>query len=353
MQTTICWFDLLPIESLTKICIHLIESEGCNSNIRLISRIFKTVYETTLKNLFNNLVRDLSAKNQKEAASFYSLQKRLNHLSNKSWVHIFKNIIKPYEKYGLQFDFFSYFSATTLLKLEREKIEYDALIKIWNRISIKMALPAFSDPQKIKQYCENTVLKKTPFNLDLSGLDLLLIPEPICQFFKQVECLDLSKNEIKEITAIAKYMSKLKILDISKNKMEKIPTDLKNFTEIELIDLSYNKIKELPSEICNLKNLILLDLKNNGLQNLPDEWDKMNRLLSLYLGNNKFSTFPYPILKAPFLGVLHVENNKLTNIPRYLVQKLIFLREFNIENNPIQSIPVEILSHTLRIIHNN
>jgi len=72
---------------------------------------------------------------------------------------------------------------------------------------------------------------------------------------KNLESLELSYNEIKDISKNIVELKNLKELNLSGNDIHVIPEFLSEIESLEILNLDGNKIKEIPEKICKLKNL--------------------------------------------------------------------------------------------------
>lgn len=96
--------------------------------------------------------------------------------------------------------------------------------------------------------------------------------------FKNLQYLDISKNDIKEIPEDIGSLKYLQYFACSKCKLSKIPESIGQLEHLYYLNLNQNDIDSLPESIGNLKKLKILDLWDNNLSYFPYS---MNRLENL------------------------------------------------------------------------
>ncbi|GGX05848.1 leucine-rich repeat domain-containing protein [Aquimarina muelleri] len=126
--------------------------------------------------------------------------------------------------------------------------------------------------------------------------------------------LYLSGNIIKDWSEICK-LKKIKILDLSNNQLENISANIKELKLLEELHLSNNKITQLPIELKELKNLKVLNINKNTIKELPDWIGELNNLESLDITQNQLDTLPESILQLN-LKSLSIKKNKFKDLPQ-------------------------------------
>ncbi len=196
--------------------------------------------------------------------------------------------------------------------------------------------------------------------LNLSNLGLKKLPNEIYDF-KNLEELDLSKNEFEVFILNAKKLTKLKkiiltdnllsensikikrnkhvqIVSLSDNAFEAFPkriqrnkglkdihlannfiksTDgirFKKLKSVELLNFYNNHITSLSEKVGLLENLQILDLYHNQLSFLPQNIVKLKNLQTLAVSNNNLWEFPNAIQELPNLKILYAHHNKLSSV---------------------------------------
>lgn len=82
-----------------------------------------------------------------------------------------------------------------------------------------------------------------------------------------IECLDLSGNEIADFTALL-HLEKLQHLSLRSNRLDIIPPEITKLSRLRTLDLSNNSIKLLQDEIKNMDCLAVLDLSGNMVKDI-------------------------------------------------------------------------------------
>lgn len=101
--------------------------------------------------------------------------------------------------------------------------------------------------------------------LDLSLMNISVIPVDEIKTLKRATILDLSNNVISIISTDFTSLIQLTKLDLSKNKIKSISDDFGNLVNLRHLDLYNNQIERLPLSFGRLKKLKYLDMKNNPL----------------------------------------------------------------------------------------
>jgi Leucine-rich repeat (LRR) protein len=188
-----------------------------------------------------------------------------------------------------------------------------------------------------------------------------------------LEILDLSKCNIKNIDSIFEYTKGLKnlkylILDEVFVKEIKIPKNsfvnltylsiancgLKNIDSSigDIIGLEYlnlgvetghfqhrNQIKNLPNSISKLVNLKTLIFADQGITQIPEGIFKLRNLVNLNLSGNKLMLLPNDISKLLNLNKLDLSSNLFDTVPK-VIGELKNLKYLNLAMNKIKEIPL-------------
>ncbi len=194
------------------------------------------------------------------------------------------------------------------------------------------------------------------FNLDLSGLNLVAIPDSVAQL-TNLQLLALHNNQITAIPDSLAQLTNLRSLYLHNNQITAIPDSLAQLTNLQSLDLNNTQITTIPESLGQLTNLqeLILDsnqitaipeslgqltnlqyfcLYNNQITTIPESLGQLTNLQYLYLYNNQITTIPESLGQLTNLQYLYLHSNQITTIPDSLVQ-LANLQELGLQGNPL------------------
>ena len=91
------------------------------------------------------------------------------------------------------------------------------------------------------------MLRNSILVADCSNLNLNQVPPSLPQ---NIEYLDISRNELSQISVENLQFPELRVLSLAENKLVSLPSDLfRNITELEHLDLQGNRILDIPGEL--------------------------------------------------------------------------------------------------------
>ncbi|XP_078614609.1 uncharacterized protein LOC144883820 [Branchiostoma floridae x Branchiostoma japonicum] len=131
-----------------------------------------------------------------------------------------------------------------------------------------------------------------------------------------IELIDLTNNEIREVPAGLLLMTHLKVLLLGNNNITKLPTDLdlnKLSPTLSIIDLSSNELDDMPLALCFLTSLEKLDLKQNKISTLSENVKSCKSLAFLDVSGNKLKDIPSHVIELPKLLEIRASNNQINS----------------------------------------
>ena len=183
--------------------------------------------------------------------------------------------------------------------------------------------------------------------LNVSGNQISQIPE----VFGQIRDLDISQNNFTEMPNVPPSLSVLNLsanrfnvfnknynsivsLNLSLCSIESISSSL-SLPHLRELDLSKNNLRSLPDLKKFIPNITKLDISDNFINIFPELPEYIKEF---YYSRCECEEVPASIGKLEFLQVLVLSKNKIKNIPRLprSIQKL------NVANNCIESIEASI-----------
>ncbi|WOK95007.1 plant intracellular Ras-group-related LRR protein 1 isoform X2 [Canna indica] len=208
--------------------------------------------------------------------------------------------------------------------------------------------------------------------LDLSNNDLEIIPESLTARLLNLVVLDLHSNQLRTLPNSIGCLSKLKALNVSGNLIESFPKTIEdcralqeliaNFnkltalpdtlgfelTNLQKLAVNSNKLAFLPSSTSHMTSLRVLDARLNCLRSLPDGLENLIRLQVLSVGQNfqYLRSLPYAIGLLISLADLDISYNSITELPSSM-GCLTKLRKLQAEGNPLASPPPAVLERGL------
>ncbi|XP_028393225.1 leucine-rich repeat-containing protein 9-like [Dendronephthya gigantea] len=170
------------------------------------------------------------------------------------------------------------------------------------------------------------------FEIDLHGSKLTKMEH--FEKFSKLRCLDLSCNQIRNITGLQKNVE-LKELKLYSNKIKNLG-GLDNLKELCSLQLQYNCICQLGTGLRNLKKLKSLRMDCNGIVNISvSEVAACSKLTFLNVSSNDLGDISF-INCLPNLEEFYASNNSLVKIPD--LGRCKKLQELDLSNNKISSI---------------
>ncbi|PRP76148.1 hypothetical protein PROFUN_15378 [Planoprotostelium fungivorum] len=155
-----------------------------------------------------------------------------------------------------------------------------------------------------------------------------------------ISALNLSTNELPEISLSLCYLLHLQEMDLSHNSIVTIPSSINKLRNLSRLKISHNSITIVPPELGDLINLIYLDLSSNSLTSLPQEMSRLTGLRLLSLQHCRFTSFPAVITSMECLETLRLNDNRLTSIPQS-IENMHSLVEFHLQENLLTTLPAE------------
>ncbi|CAG9835497.1 unnamed protein product [Diabrotica balteata] len=117
------------------------------------------------------------------------------------------------------------------------------------------------------------------------------ISEDIKDDYKNLQALDLSRNNIDSLDVVTKLSEELKELYLSNNKISVVTDDLKQLQKLEVIDLSYCKLTNVDFTVFkNNLNLTLVNVSHNEIVT-SDSQEYIKNIKCVDLSYNKISKY--------------------------------------------------------------
>lgn len=135
-------------------------------------------------------------------------------------------------------------------------------------------------------------------------------------------------------------LSNLVELDLSKNALDRVPQCIYSVVNLQRLNLSDNEIGELSAETEQWQKIETLNLSRNNLTTLPSTICKLTKLRRLYLNDNKldFDGIPSGIGKLCSLEIFSASNNHLEMVPEGLC-RCGALKKLNLSSNRLITLP--------------
>ena len=164
----------------------------------------------------------------------------------------------------------------------------------------------------------NTPNDEKACSIDLSEMNLYYFPNEIL-FLSNLTKLDLSNNQIKELTINLSPLKHLKEFSLINNQIENLPDWFNELQSLEILILNKNPIIHFPESICNLQSLKKLCMRDCLLESLPNHSVTLSSLQYFDCSTNKLSN-----INSSFLCCLHqlkifkCNRNFFSSFPHYL-----------------------------------
>ncbi|XP_012257717.2 leucine-rich repeat-containing protein 40-like [Athalia rosae] len=149
--------------------------------------------------------------------------------------------------------------------------------------------------------------------------------------------------EIPDTTAQDASEAEVTCIDLSKNQFRELPAKLSVVTSVRELKLARNRLLSLPEWIGEkYQHMQFLDVSNNQLTTLPGTLSTLNYLKEINMSYNRFVEIPECIYDLPGLEILTVNNNQIEKIDATLLSKLPRLANLDLSNNNIGYVPPEL-----------
>ncbi len=174
--------------------------------------------------------------------------------------------------------------------------------------------------------------------LDLSNLNLVMLPPlflekfrepghlffngnkfkefPDLKIFRKATSIILSYNEISAIPFGIEAPQLVTHLALCFNQISRFPKDLKSFNALTVLHLSRNKIKRISQRVWFPPSLKLLYLDGNEISEIPENLEGFESLLLISLSENQITRFPEDLKGLPRLQSLDLSENEISEMPR-------------------------------------
>lgn len=197
-------------------------------------------------------------------------------------------------------------------------------------------------------------------HLDISGMDLGVLPAWLWEALPNITHLKASRNKLMEFPHTLPKLQALELLDLSQNKIDALPDDIGTlFPKLRYLDISNSAIKQLPSSIaglpleelklndtpmavfpdvvCSLSHLRVLAHSNSALAAIPDAIGNLKQLERLDISRNQLTGLPLALFGLAHLQVLNISHNQIGDLEG--LGHLSRLRKLYANHNAINSLP--------------
>lgn len=169
--------------------------------------------------------------------------------------------------------------------------------------------------------------------------------------------LYFNQLDLQSVPQVVYRFKNLEELDLSKNQLTELPAELTTMPRLKRLHLNFNYLKNESVHFTKNKHLESINLQENELTNIPPEVKKNKRLNSLWIGNNTLSSLDNQSFRGlRRLKVINLYKSGLKTLPTS-VKKLKRLKELDLYHNQLQKLPEEICRlknlHTLAVSYND
>ena len=168
---------------------------------------------------------------------------------------------------------------------------------------------------------------------DLSSLKSVAICSSIVQLDENVkryrlcenlERLELSYDNIREIPDSFTTLKKLQYLCLRRNSLSNLPKSFENFRDLKELDLSENLFVSLPKELFSEKiGLEKINLNSNLIENFEIFGAvEESKLEYLFLAQNKIKKIPIGLKRFKYLKFINLDENCIEEIPHNIDEEI-------------------------------
>ncbi|KAM7386312.1 hypothetical protein PAMA_009104 [Pampus argenteus] len=179
--------------------------------------------------------------------------------------------------------------------------------------------------------------------LQLQDCQLERLPSALLAL-TNLRTLNLQHNNLRtleELLSLA-HLRRLSCLILAYNRVLALPASVGVLRSLEVLDLSNNQIQNLTPALFTLPRLRRLLLAGNLLEELPAEVKALQLLTELDLSGNKLESMPPELFSSCLeLRILNVAYNSLSSLPRGIAA-LNQLCKLDLRSNSLEELPAEL-----------
>lgn len=327
----------LPSEVIGRICNYEIDLPTATQ----VCKSWKKAIDTTTTSIFWH---QLSAT---PPPGPIQLKQLVSDIENEVTPHNYLNYLKELFRRIKTLYCFTLAPQATLsileeLQEEEQKLQDECLLRIWGKIleqyeelQLPAALKTAADVRNFLNNSEHAQLLHSIVAIDLSNLNLEVLPPEICRLSALQE-LNLQNNQLIILPCLSE-LTNLRVLVLQNNQLVQLPESFEALTQLEELYLAHNQLATLPHSFSTLTSLKVLNLFNNQLSNVPEAISRFTQLKTLLLNHNKLAKLP-PLSDLKELEMLFLGNNELTHLPDSL-SSLERLQVLSLGHNKLMSLP--------------
>ena len=158
---------------------------------------------------------------------------------------------------------------------------------------------------------------------------------------ENLECLDLTKNELDSIPEQMGKLVKLTQLLLDFNDLRTIPSSISNLRQLTIVKIVENDLDSIPTSLGRCTLITELIITSNNLDSIPSSIGNLINLRTVNFDQNVLKSIPDAIGNCKKLSVLSLRNNHLTDIPTS-IGNLVNLRVLDLANNRLESLPAQV-----------
>jgi Leucine-rich repeat (LRR) protein len=173
--------------------------------------------------------------------------------------------------------------------------------------------------------------------IDLSNLDLTVLPPEIAQFTKLTH-LSLDNTKLIFIPEWIDQLTELTSLSLNSNQLTDLPESIGRLSSLKTLHLDDNQLRFLPESIGKLKALTELWIDGNFLLSIPESIGQLSELRALTLSHNLLESLPQSIGNLEMLTNLLLTDNQIASLPES-IGDLKRLENLSVEFNCLKELP--------------
>ena len=179
-------------------------------------------------------------------------------------------------------------------------------------------------------------IRKAHITLDLSYLDLNLIPDSVFSLLPNLTKLDLSNNELTSFSPPEDSLTTITELDLSHNLLASFSPVKGSLTSVTDLFLRNNKLTSFSLPEGSLSFLRILGLSTNKLTSFSPVAGSLNALTTLIIAANELNSFSPEAGSLNSLRTLTLSTNLLNSFSPP-IDSLPALKELDLSYNPLTS----------------